>query len=144
MRKMYYIPEAIGTICWLLMDFFWLSKNYDVASIFCLGAISSLGVAASNVFFDEKCKASERINFITPFTWCLMNSFWFASDIPFDNPESNIEYSCLLTSKILFIISSILVVLSIFLSIKEKKELNFRRINIAIPEEEVFKNKLDV
>jgi hypothetical protein len=130
-KKMYYIPEAIGTVLWLVMDFCWLSKMYDIALFCMLIAVASLGIAAANTFFDKDCKISERLNFVASWTWCLMNSFWFISDIPFaSSDKSGIELS-LIHSKILFIVSSLLVLASIVFSFIEKRAINFNRLRIT-------------
>lgn len=139
MKKMYYIPEAIGTICWLIMDFCWLSKSYDIALVFMLFAVASLGVATSNAFLNRELRVSERLNFAASFGWCTMNSFWFISDIPFGNASIDTINFGLNLAKISFIISSVFVLLSIIFSIKEKSQLNFKRLNITAPEENPIK-----
>lgn len=140
-KKMYYIPEAIGTICWLVMDFCWLSKSYDVALLFMLFAVVSLGIAASNALFGEELKISERLNFVASWTWCIMNSFWFISDIPFEKPSLDAVELSLNLAKISFVISSGLVLFSIIFSIKEKSQLNFKRLNITVPDEKKEEKK---
>lgn len=142
-KKMYYIPEAIGTICWLIMDFFWLSKNYNVAIIFMFWAVVCLGVAASNALLDKDLKISERLNFVASWSWCTMNSFWFISDIPFEKPSLDAVVLSLNLAKISFMVSSILVLISIIFSIKEKSQLNFKRLNVAIPDEDKVKKQAD-
>jgi len=135
MKKMYYIPEAIGTICWLIMDFCWLSKSYDVAIIFMLFAVASLGIATSNALLSRELRVSERLNFVASWSWCIMNSFWFVSDIPFNEPSVDGLSLSLNSAKISFVISSIFVLLSIIFSIKEKRQLSIKRLNITVPEE---------
>jgi len=139
MKKMYYIPEAVGTICWLIMDFCWLSKNYDIALIFMLSAVVSLGVAASNALLSKELRISERLNFVASWSWCTMNSFWFISDIPFENTSLDAIKFSLNLAKISFIVSSILVLISIVFSVKEKSHLNLKRLNITAPEEKDVK-----
>ena len=135
MKKIYYIPEAVGTICWLIMDFCWLSKNYDIAIIFMLFAVASLGIATSNALLSRELRISERLNFAASWSWCIMNSFWFVSDIPFNEPSLGALSLSLSSAKISFVISSVFVLMSIIFSIKEKSQLNFKRLNITVPEE---------
>ena len=140
---MYYIPEAIGAIFWLLMDFCWLSKELGLAYLFCIGAVTSLGIAASNTLFVKECKISERFNFSASWTWCIMNSFWMMSEWPSEDPGGQMSNHCLFVAKIMFIISSVLVLFSIIFSIIEKHNFSFGRLRLSNSSDETQKETVN-
>lgn len=138
-KKMYYIPETIGAIFWLVMDYCWLSKYYGIAILCAMMAIAFLGIAATNTFLDNDCKISERLNFSASWIWCAMNSFWLMSDLPIQDSTTS-EFSLNL-AKLFFIIASALVLSSIIFSIIEKNRISFSRLKINTKDSENQKQK---
>ncbi len=110
--------ETIGTIGWLLMDFTWMSGYIDLAIY--ISIIPFITLASAFIFYDGD-KKSERFGLLSSWLWFFMNGLWVLGD---KNP------SWLVIAKIVFIITSIYVVVTMIYSKKEKSSPEIKRVNI--------------
>ncbi len=127
----YKIYENIGTIFWFVMDFCWLSDSNIIAIYLGFFAVCFLGISASNTFFNDECKISDRCSYIASWLWCICNTFWLISSTNFGNngQPADVETTknCLDMAKLAFILASIMIIMSIILSKFEKNEINLKR-----------------
>lgn len=110
--------ESIGTIGWLLMDFTWMCGYTDLAIY--IAILPFITLASAFIFYDGD-KKSERVGLLASWLWFFMNGFWVLSD---KNPD------WLVMAKLMFIMSSISIIVIIFLSRKEKSTPDIKRLNI--------------
>jgi len=129
-KKSFQIPEVIGTISWLIMDFCWLSKEYGIAVCCMLTVVAFLGIAVMNIFSTKNIRYSERFNYVAVWIWSIMNSFWMISDLPLEE-ESHSTIIALDLAKLCFMLGSIAILLSFVFSFIEKKQIVFRRLKIT-------------
>ena len=119
-NKLYITLETISTVCWLLMDFCWMSKYVRLASFFSIFAIT---FSCLSIILYKGNSTSELIILVTSLMWIMMNSFWMSGD------ELNQDW-LISIAKIIFVVSLILVLIAVIVSKKENKSINFNRLKI--------------
>lgn len=112
--------ETIGTIMWLVTDFTWMNGWNVTAAVLTVPTFVMLTLAW--VFYDER-KHSELMALVASSSWFLMNALWIYSDI-------SCKDTYLLCARIVFVIASTFVCISIFKSKKEKNPSDFKRLKI--------------
>ncbi len=118
-NKIYHILESIATVGWLIMDFSWMTGHLTFAVVF---SCISLICAFCAIFAYNGSRLSERILLIASLMWVVMNSAWMAGEFQISIMTS--------ISKISFIFAIIFVIVAFFLSKKEDKDIDFKRLKM--------------
>lgn len=112
--------ETISTVCWLLMDFCWMS-TWNTAAL--IVGIASIVFSYLALEAYKEDKLSEKLLLGANFVWIVMNTSWMLGDTtgkPF----------MITIAKGLFVISLIMVGLAFYFSSKNNEKLTFKRFRL--------------